>query len=379
MIKIIKEEKFFGRVEKEFVKEIEELVGDKVIIFGAGKRGYTIYNLIKEYSDKIELIGFSDNNKQLADKKLGTLNYISPDNIADYSDAFVLICSQWEKDILKQLKQQNVINCVMPKGWWNIQFSRYGFQVKEYMDEICNVWYSIEKFEQLEEADLLEDIKAQMNELLFDDESKNVFNNLVKFYLTGDEKYFDLIPYSNEKYFSKLYGIGNEEVFVDCGAYTGDTIDDFIRYTGQGTIYAFEPDPDLYHMLVMKYNNDNIHIINAAVSNKKGKLLFGCDGEGGAVNPKGDICVDSVRLDESISETISLLKMDNEGAEMSALEGAEQLIYRSYPKLAICVYHKWNDIYKIPFYIHEKYPEYKIALRHHSKNTLYEFVMYAWI
>ena len=172
MIKIIKEEKFFGRVEKEFVKEIEELVGDKVIIFGAGKRGYTIYNLIKEYSDKIELIGFSDNNKQLADKKLGTLNYISPDNIADYSDAFVLICSQWEKDILKQLKQQNVINCVMPKGWWNIQFSRYGFQVKEYMDEICNVWYSIEKFEQLEEADLLEDIKAQMNELLFDDESK---------------------------------------------------------------------------------------------------------------------------------------------------------------------------------------------------------------
>ena len=70
--------------------------------------------------------------------------------------------------------------------------------------------------------------------------------------------------------------------------------------------------------------------------------------------------------------------MDIEGAEQNALEGAKDIILRNKPKLAICLYHKPEDLWEIPLYIHSLVPEYKIYIRHHS-HTNEETVMYAHI
>ena len=68
--------------------------------------------------------------------------------------------------------------------------------------------------------------------------------------------------------------------------------------------------------------------------------------------------------------------MDVEGAELESLKGAQKVIQRDKPKLAICIYHKPEDMVEIPLYIKELIPEYKLYIRHHS-NYIFETVLYA--
>ena len=67
--------------------------------------------------------------------------------------------------------------------------------------------------------------------------------------------------------------------------------------------------------------------------------------------------------------------MDIEGWEMNALKGAEKLIATSKPKLAICVYHKHNDIIELYEYIKSINSDYKVYLRHYTEGVV-ETVMY---
>ena len=70
--------------------------------------------------------------------------------------------------------------------------------------------------------------------------------------------------------------------------------------------------------------------------------------------------------------------MDIEGAEMSALQGASEVIRKNRPKLTICIYHSDEDLFRIAEYVHELVPEYKLYIRHHSKSDV-ETVLYAVI
>lgn len=84
-------------------------------------------------------------------------------------------------------------------------------------------------------------------------------------------------------------------------------------------------------------------------------------------------------LDNVIGPTntaVSLLKMDVEGAEYNALAGAVKIIQTYHPKLAICAYHKKDDIFRLPELILSLSPDYKIYFRHHSFTT-FELVCYA--
>ncbi len=75
---------------------------------------------------------------------------------------------------------------------------------------------------------------------------------------------------------------------------------------------------------------------------------------------------------------VTLIKMDIEGSEMAALKGAEKIIKRDRPKLAVCIYHNPEDIFEIPFLIKKLVPEYKLYIRHHS-DTYAETVVYATV
>ena len=69
--------------------------------------------------------------------------------------------------------------------------------------------------------------------------------------------------------------------------------------------------------------------------------------------------------------------MDVEGAELKSLMGARNTIVKNHPRLAICAYHKLEDLYEIPEYILSLVPEYKFYLRHYASNA-YELVLYAY-
>ena len=61
---------------------------------------------------------------------------------------------------------------------------------------------------------------------------------------------------------------------------------------------------------------------------------------------------------------LDVLKMDIEGAECQALEGARQTIAQCHPRLAICVYHNVGDFYRIPRLVLSIRSDYDIYLRH---------------
>jgi hypothetical protein len=80
-------------------------------------------------------------------------------------------------------------------------------------------------------------------------------------------------------------------------------------------------------------------------------------------------------IDNLSTEKITYLKMDIEGGEFHALKGAEKTILRDKPKLAISIYHSHDDMIRIPEYIHDLLPEYKLYVRQHS--IFHETVLYA--
>ena len=90
-----------------------------------------------------------------------------------------------------------------------------------------------------------------------------------------------------------------------------------------------------------------------------------------------EMTAECISLDEAMGEEkVTLIKMDIEGAEKRALIGAKKGIERWKPDLAICVYHKPEDIYELTKMIHEWLPEHKLYLRQHCWNFT-ETVLYA--
>lgn len=88
--------------------------------------------------------------------------------------------------------------------------------------------------------------------------------------------------------------------------------------------------------------------------------------------------IETSTVDKEVKEPISFMKMDIEGAELRALHGAEKQIRTNRPKLAVCVYHKNEDILEIWNYLRELVPEYRFYLRHHTTAGA-ETVLYALI
>ena len=69
-------------------------------------------------------------------------------------------------------------------------------------------------------------------------------------------------------------------------------------------------------------------------------------------------------LDELLAEeTPTYIKMDIEGFELDALAGAGECIRRCRPKLALCVYHRPDHLWRIPLAMHELLPCSRMTMR----------------
>lgn len=201
------------------------------------------------------------------------------------------------------------------------------------------------------------------------------------------------IPIPNElfsehdQYFvSEIIHIRDGEIFVDGGAYTGDTIQQLLdearkQKVNIEKVLAFEPEEKNYTLLSKFYGNrSNIKLIKQGLSDKKDVLLFSATGVTAKIVDDEDKATDKIEVVnlDSISECkdASFIKMDIEGAEWDALHGARELIVRNKPKLAICLYHSDRDMIRLIELVHELVPEYKLYVRHHSKSNV-ETVLYA--
>lgn len=176
-----------------------------------------------------------------------------------------------------------------------------------------------------------------------------------------------------------------EEVFVDAGAFDGQTSSMFARWAGKyKKIFVLEPDPKNREKCrkTLETMSAEYELLPFGAWNKSEQLSF-ASGLNGLSHISGNeekisekqIKIQADKLDNLIHERVSFIKMDIEGAELNAIKGAEKIIKTYKPKLAICVYHKKEDIWEIPRLILSCVPEYKLYLRHYSP-TENETVLY---
>ncbi len=223
-------------------------------------------------------------------------------------------------------------------------------------NEIFDIDYALLNKERLEKA----------YNLLADEASKKVFRDIVHYKLTGKIDFlFGCETDKSEAY--KLLNLKNDEIYLDLGAYNGDTVAEFLgEVKSYKKIIAVEPDAKNYRKLKNNTENiENICLYNAAVAQKNGTALFNM--RGGRNSSLGEgVEIKAIGIDDEFSEEIiSYIKMDVEGNEIPAIMGAERTLKKYSPRLNIAAYHKNADIFDIPILINSINPEYKIYLRHH--------------
>ncbi|MEL7649270.1 MAG: FkbM family methyltransferase [Sedimentibacter sp.] len=199
--------------------------------------------------------------------------------------------------------------------------------------------------------------------------------------LDFDEHCFDLNPILSEvnaiceKQYFDFPGLipASNEIFVDCGVFDGASSKAFIEWCNGNYkhVFAFEPDSRQYSQIYKTLSGaKNFTLFDFGCWDKSETITFfnNIPSQLSLANDKqnaGTTSIKVARMDDLIGdEKVTFIKMDIEGAEYQALSGAEQIIRKNKPRLAICVYHRPEDIIKIPELILSFRDDYKFYLRH---------------
>lgn len=229
---------------------------------------------------------------------------------------------------------------------------------------------------------------SEIKMILEDEKSCSVLQACIDYRMHRIPIPHDLFSENDQYFVDELFSVEDGEQFVDGGAYTGDTTQQFIDLARKKKIddykvIAFEPSKKYYEMICRYFKrNSKVMPINKGLSGKTETIYFReCGASSKIVNSESGATeiIQTTTIDEMVEcKDATFIKMDIEGAEMEALHGARDTILKNKPKLAICIYHSDDDMIRIIKYIHELVPEYHLYVRHHSKSEV-ETVLYAKI
>jgi FkbM family methyltransferase len=341
-----------------------------VALFGAGELAW--YSLAYLRQHGIEPVCICDNNRV----KQGTVYLGLPvysyegfrekwGRAAKYN-IVVSVGPQYKDEIFSQLataKEQNPV--------WYLR----GYEV---CGEKINYSYFREHAAEFEEA----------YSLLADDVSKKVFVNVLNAKLSGDFNLYREVMGRSEYFDAEVVQLTAHEVLLDVGAYKGDVIVEFTKQTGAqyDGIIAFEPDQKTLAILrntVAKNKVQRLEIHNKGAWHKRAVLYFH-DGRAGSsrVSESDDAAFPATSIEVDTIDNIlhgrrvTYVSMDIEGAERNALLGGEQSVKKWKPRIAVCVYHRREDLFDLILLLKSFVPEYRFYLRHYSDNQT-ETVLYA--
>lgn len=193
----------------------------------------------------------------------------------------------------------------------------------------------------------------------------------------------NVCAFCGNQYFDVVEPTGG--TFIDCGGYIGDTVEGFVEWTrdkGYHHIYSFEPVMNNYKKELDYINREGIKdcdVINKGISSGRKKMTIKNEQSAGGAyldeSDEGDL--ETISLDDFLDgREATYIKMDIEGMEGAAIEGASNTIKKYKPKLAICIYHKPFDFIDIPLQILKLRDDYRFFIRHYASN-LCETVLYA--
>lgn len=231
---------------------------------------------------------------------------------------------------------------------------------------------------------------AEARNILFDDTSKQIMDAFIKACVIGNTEELNRF-HTEELYFNELTNCCKQGCFVDCGAYTGDTIEDAMGFLGDRIerIIAFEPDPD--NMVKLKEQvkklgipEENLKLLQKGSYDKAAVLNFSASSDMiSAISESGNMTIETDSIDNAAADMgeISFIKMDIEGSELNSLLGAADTIRKYHPVLAICAYHKPMDLFELPEAIRKITNDsgYRYYLKYHGDgcHDLTELVLYA--
>lgn len=231
----------------------------------------------------------------------------------------------------------------------------------------------------------------QVYRLLADERSKEVFTATVNFKLSGKLYWLRNYTDSRETAFERYLKPHKAEHFVDLGAYNGDTIRELLQYTdgNYASITALEPDKKTFKKLkkyVEQAQLERIQLVNAGAWDKPGEMLFGGKaGRNSALTPvmnavshdKHTVMVPVESVDHVLAGApCTLLKLDVEGAEYHALQGARKTIQTYRPRIALSAYHRSEDLYELPLLLQDICPRLQIGMLHHPYVPAWETNFY---
>lgn len=215
---------------------------------------------------------------------------------------------------------------------------------------------------------------------LADDVSEETFDKIINFRLTNRLTALEgFTCRMNEQYFDLPFVKDYANHFVDCGGFDGATSLEFSKlFPDYQSIHIFEPETRQCQVITQTLQGmHGVTVYPYGVSEQSQRLQFSCSGSASKICDSGDVTVEVVALDEILKGEVSYLKMDIEGYELPALAGTQNIIKTQKPLLAICCYHRPDDLRAIPERVLSYHSGYKIYLRHYSEGlleTVYYFV-----
>jgi len=334
----------------------EHLRDRRVILYGTGIAATDLFITLLERGITVAFV--CDKEKRGV---FGTaaIPIISPEKLTqDYQDAVVIIGSiTYENEILANL-------------------IRLGFQQNQI--ELYPRAYVFEKHRHG---------YAWAHEFFTDERSKRLVTDLARMHTDGAP--MEINSDSPRYYEEGIITLGENEVFVDGGAYTGESVIPFINRVNNryDHVYAFEPDSVNYKKAVQALSvYPAVEVVQKGLWSVATELFFAennVDRAASAFRSSDDagIRVPVTSLDaffqgKSTSEWPTFIKMDIEGSEKEALLGAAEIIRQVKPKMAICAYHKLEDIYELPQTITNIRGDYRFCLRQHYAGA-WDTVLYA--
>jgi FkbM family methyltransferase len=346
-----------------------DLAGGNILLFGAGHYGQIAAAALSKQGRRPAAFVDNDSRKQGGD--IGGIPVIAPTDIASrYGGTSLVVVTVYNCiPILNQLKALGIDG---------VTYAQLAWALGEPLLPYCGVRLPQAQWNHRDEIKMVAKTWA-------DEKSRQEYLHQLRWSLTLDPFEMPRHDDPTTTYFDEgLVRWGSGECFVDCGAFDGDSVEAFTqRCASYQAAVGLEPDPMNRAAFVKRFGGlpamteRRIRLLPYAVGAKKELLTFTATGTAGSAVSSAGITVESLPLDSLLTDlTPTFVKMDIEGAEPYALEGAARLMREHAPTLAVCLYHCQEHLWQLPALIHSAQPKYDLYLRRYA-DECWETVCYA--
>ena len=365
-----REPSVLNKVQRAKFEKLTAHTAERFVLFGAGRLG--LFTLAGLRRAGIEPLAFADNDPKLWNSKIEGLKVFSPRSAAEqFSENAVFIITVYTSTpVWKQLT-------VM--GLKVASFAALAWQYPQFLTPHGGVEIPKKIFTHHNEV-------RNALKLWADDTSRLEYIGQLYWQTTLDSSILPPHLPQNEIYFANdLFSQFTEEVFVDCGAFDGDSLQEFLKRQANSfsQIIAIEADPVNCKHLGARISSfpdeikNKIKVMQIAVGEKRGTVTFNATGTAGSSIGLGSYQLECASLDDLLNGIHpTYIKMDIEGAEPDALLGTSKTIQQDMPVLAICLYHMQEHLWQIPLLIRSLNNQYNFFLRRYA-DECWELVCYA--